>query len=212
MNSITIILLLWIFNVGSAQAQLADEWLRQKRTQRKYLVAQIAALRQYAGLARKGYDVVGGGIRLVGQIKQGDLDIHSAFFSSLRQVSPFVRRHRKVLDLSASYLQLIAHCRKMKSRWSNSEALPGWQRNAAADAYLRFANEITQDLLFLTELLTDGRFELNDAERLAKVDELSAAQSARKTLLHRLSTTISSKVGREEIRRREILHQQTLLP
>ncbi|GEP98567.1 hypothetical protein CCY01nite_48270 [Chitinophaga cymbidii] len=208
----TILILLLMVLAGSVRAQLAAEWLRQNQTQRRYLAIQIAALQQYLSLARQGYQAVSGGLQVVGQIKRGEFDIHSAFFSSLQYVSPFIRRHQKVLNLAGSYASLIEHFRRMRARWETIEGFPSWKRSILVDAYLQFSDDLARDLLFLTDLLTDRRFELNDAERLEQVGHLAARQELRRARIRQLSDDFERSAAAAVRNSREHLHFKTLLP
>lgn len=208
---IFLFLLLLAF-AGSARAQLAAEWLRQNQTQRKYLAIQIAALQQYLSLARQGYQAVSGGLHVIGQIKRGDFDIHSAFFSSLQRVSPFIRRHQKVVNLAGSYVALFEHCKRMRTRWESMDGLPPWKRGILLEAYLQFSDDLARDLLFLTDLLTDGRFELNDAERLEKIGHLADRQERRHARIRQLSDDFERLAGATGRRSRENLHFKSFLP
>ena len=42
-------------NIGHSQKW--DEWFKQKKTQKKYLIQQIAALKVYLGYLKEGYDI-----------------------------------------------------------------------------------------------------------------------------------------------------------
>ena len=56
MKKILILFLLTII-VTTTQAQTFAEWFRQKKTQKQYLIQQIAALQVYIGYAQKGYSI-----------------------------------------------------------------------------------------------------------------------------------------------------------
>lgn len=210
MTRLMFTILFLIAGLASSRAQLAAEWLRQNQTQRKYLALQIAALKQYASVARRGYDIVSGGLRTVEQIKRGDLDLHSVFLTSLKRVSPFVRRHEKVLALAGDYLSLVEHCRSMMVRWKRLNGLAGWERNALKGAYELFAEDVANDILALIDFVTDGWYEMNDAERLKKVDELSARQEERSTRIRLLSAEFSRHAAAHHAAAAN--HLQTILP
>ena len=70
--------------IGPVSAQTVNEWVNQKSTQKKYLLQQIAALQVYINYAKKGYNIVSGGINTIRDIKKGDLNLHNTFFSSLK--------------------------------------------------------------------------------------------------------------------------------
>ena len=64
-------------------AQTSSEWFRQKATQKKYLLQQIAALQVYSGYLSKGYSIAKNGLNTIKNIKNGDLLQHSNYFTSL---------------------------------------------------------------------------------------------------------------------------------
>ncbi len=70
------------------RGQTADEWLRQKQTQTKYLIQQIAALEMYNGYAHKGYSIAQHGLKTIEYFKTGEWRLHSDFFNSLDIISP----------------------------------------------------------------------------------------------------------------------------
>jgi hypothetical protein len=66
--------------IGStACAQTANEWFKQKKTQTKYLIEQIAALNVYLKTAKKGYDIAQRGLTLIGDIKDGSFQMDKTF-------------------------------------------------------------------------------------------------------------------------------------
>src|SRR5437762_1594743 len=80
-------------------SQTAAEWTQQKRTQKKYLLQQIAALQTYLGYVKKGYGIADKGISTVQMIKNGEWNLHKDFFSSLSLVNPAIKKCGKVADI-----------------------------------------------------------------------------------------------------------------
>jgi hypothetical protein len=79
-----------------SQAQTWNEWFRQKKTQKKYLIQQIAALKVYLNYLKKGYGIVQKGMKVVGDIKEGNFKSHDEYFASLRSVNEIVSGSGKV--------------------------------------------------------------------------------------------------------------------
>ena len=52
-----------------------------KKTQKKYLLQQIAALKVYISYAKKGYNIVSSGINTIRDIKKGELNLHNNFYN-----------------------------------------------------------------------------------------------------------------------------------
>src|SRR5260221_4860823 len=100
MKMIFIILSLFVC-IQAGHAQTYDEWFRQKKTQKKYLLQQIAALQVYIDYAKKGYDIASKGLNTIRDIKNGDFNLHRDFFGSLKQVNPKIKKYAKVADIIA---------------------------------------------------------------------------------------------------------------
>ena len=96
-----------LFAFHSSSAQTTDEWLNQKATQKKYLLQQIAALQVYIGYAKKGYNIVSGGVNTIRNIKNGDFNLHRDFFNRLKNVNPAIRWYAKVADIIAYQVKII---------------------------------------------------------------------------------------------------------
>lgn len=60
----------------ASKVQTFHEWFRQKKTQKKYLIQQIAALKVYLGYVQKGYSIAQKGLTTVSNIKKGNFDLH----------------------------------------------------------------------------------------------------------------------------------------
>jgi hypothetical protein len=68
------------------QCQTANEWLKQKKTQKQYLIEQIAALQVYLKNLKQGYTVVNKGLNLVGEITGNSYSMDNIYLESLLQV------------------------------------------------------------------------------------------------------------------------------
>jgi len=83
MRKIIFIGLMLFLSAGNIHAQTFSEWFRQKKTQKKYLLQQIAALQVYIGYAQKGYRIAKEGLTTIGGFTKGEFDLHSDFINSL---------------------------------------------------------------------------------------------------------------------------------
>ncbi|OLY94220.1 hypothetical protein SAMN05444008_105210 [Cnuella takakiae] len=169
MQWIVVVLILG-WHVGSAQN--ADEWLRQRKTQLRYLAEQAAALRMYAGHLERGYGVVQGGLALISDVKTGEFSLHKDYFNSLQNVKPAVRGYWKVgaITLSAHrilgmYLQSGGSLAKVKvaSRQYYQQLFNAW-----SGLLSRLARTLSE-----VQLSTGSNtFSLQDASRLQQIDRL----------------------------------------
>jgi tmRNA-binding protein len=157
--------------ISFAQAQTWNEWLRQKKTQKKYLLEQIAALQMYMGYAKKGYDIVGSGLHTIRDISNGEFSLHNSFISSLKAVNPLVRKSTKVADIIAMQIEIS---RAFKSNGKNS-LLPVSSQLYITEVKETVMGECWNDLEELLLIITSGRIEMSDDERLERLDRIYLA-------------------------------------
>lgn len=161
---LVVVLLLSVFPLFSS-AQTWSEWFKQKKTQKRYLLEQIAALKVYAGYLKKGYEIVDGGLSTVRDITKGEFSLHNAFISSLKQVSPAIRKDVRVAEIIALQIGIIGGFAEVKgSEYLSAEEL----------AYVGLVQgavtmECFDDLEELLLVVTSGRLEMKDDERLARL-------------------------------------------
>ena len=155
---------LWAF---SGSAQTWGEIFNQKKTQKKYLLEQIAALQIYIGYAKKGYDIVGSGIHAVKDVTNGEFSLHRNFFASLSLVNPAIKNSAAVGDIISGGLDVISVLKSWKVSELNAE---DWAYVSLVKAKL--FSECTSDLEELFMVITSGKLEMKDDERLGRLEKL----------------------------------------
>lgn len=91
MKNILMLLLLSLCS-QTVSAQKVKEWLRQKKTQKQYLIEQIAHLKLYLELTEKGYKIAKEGLTTISSIKEGEFKLYKNRFDSLCIVKPKIRK------------------------------------------------------------------------------------------------------------------------
>ena len=150
------------------EAQTFQEWFRQKSTQRKYLIQQIAALKVYLGYLKDGYDIAKKGLNIVGDIKDRNFQDHSTYFESLKLVNTSVRNSAKVSLIIAYQNQIVNEFRKLR-RNSDNQLTPD-EIKYIEDVYENLMLECESSLAVLTKIISDRTLEMKDDERLAAID------------------------------------------
>src|SRR5690349_3244190 len=108
----TILYIMILVACTSTQAQTVEEWTNQKKTQIKYLVLQIAALKQDTSVIERGYYIAEEGLDVIQSIKKGDFNLHSDYFNSLKKVNPKIKVYWKVADIIALQINMITSYKK----------------------------------------------------------------------------------------------------
>lgn len=150
------------------KAQTWSEWFRQKQTQKKYLLEQVMALRMYAGQLQKGYEVARSGLGMVRDLGNGELNLHSAFISGLKKVNPSIRNSAKVAEI----LELQLCIGRAFNGLDELAFLSVSNRLYVASVRAGLWKECLVDLEELLLVITSGKLEMTDSERLAGLDRV----------------------------------------
>lgn len=168
--------LLILFLLGmlatTTQAQTFAEWFKQKKTQKKYLVQQIAALQVYIGYAQKGYSIAKEGLNTIGDFKRGEFNLHTGYFNSLKSVNPKIKQYAKVADIMAMQVIIIQGCGRTRRHVRESGAFNGEELDYIMRVLGRLLDDCESTLDELITVTTDGNPEMKDDERLKRIDIL----------------------------------------
>src|SRR5690606_28046693 len=143
-----------------------------KKTQKEYLIQQIAALQLYIGYAKKGYNIAKEGLNTIGGFTRGEFDLHGNFIHSLKKVNPEIKRYTRVADIIAMQVKIVqGHSRTLR-QLRRSDALSGDELAYIGRVFGRLLDDCERTLDELIDLTTDGRLEMKDNERMARIDKL----------------------------------------
>ena len=210
-NKLTAIVSLVVFvTTVPVRAQTINEWFKQKKTQKAYLIQQIAALKVYLEYLKDGYDIVKKGMTLVGDIKEGNLNSHKEYFGSLSNVNRVVSSSPQASRIV--YLQTLTAriINQLKKRLDNPEL---------TDAERSYLENVCSNVLTLTQnnaeelenLLTDGKLEMKDDERIARLDHLYKEVLGCFTFTKALSEDTGLLIFQREKEKRDVNEQSDLI-
>ena len=182
------VLMLLVLSAGQLHAQTWSEWFSQKKTQKKYLMEQLAALKLYGGYLKKGYEIGSSGLNFIRDAGKGELDLHSAFFSSLKTVSPSVKKNLRIAEI----LEMQISISKTFSGFRGLQNLSDANHRYIDLVSSNLLEDCIQDLEALLLVITSGRMELTDDERLLHIDQLYQDMQQKKIFTGRFSALVQS--------------------
>ena len=153
-------------------AQTSSEWFRQKATQKKYLLQQIAALKVYSGYLSKGYSIAKNGLNTIKNIKKGDLLQHSNYFNSLVSVNPQIKRYKKVSDIIAMQISIAKQSGNAIKSFRNNHYFTPTEINYFQDVFNTLLSDCAKNLGELLNLITNGNLQMQDDERIKAIDRI----------------------------------------
>ena len=81
------------------------------------MAEQLAALRTLQQSTTQGYQMMSGGLDSIGQITNGEYQLHQAYFGSLGGISPAVSNDAKLSALKGLQMQLVQQINAALAYW-----------------------------------------------------------------------------------------------
>jgi hypothetical protein len=156
----------------TVSAQTFAEWFRQKSTQKKYLIQQIAALQVYIGYVSKGYSIAKKGLNTIQDIKHGDFDLHKNYFSSLASVNPTIKRYTRVADIISLEINIVRQTASVILYCKESKQLTLSELTYLQNVFDQLLSDCSKSLDKLFAVITDGSLTMKDDERIEAIDKI----------------------------------------
>lgn len=185
-----ILLIALLMGMGVSHAQTWDEWFRQRKTQIKYLLQQIAVLQTHLEYLRKGYKIAKAGTDLIRDIKQGDFHLHNGYFTSLKTIPAAIENYSKVAAIISDQTAILQLLRQLNHYCDLNHRLSPSEKAyiRSVQAHLKAVCEQDLDELFL--VVTSGELEMKSDERIKKVDRLYQSMKDKRSFARSFSNQV----------------------
>lgn len=163
MKKVILILVLLGLSIQNLQAQA--KW-------RKELLLQIAALQVYIDYAKKGYNVVKKGLNFIGDVKKGEVNLHSDYLGSLKKINPKIKKYSRVGEIVLLQLKIIRISNNTFKQLRQDDLFHGDELayiERSFDRLFESCNRTLDDLLMVT---MDTKLEMKDDQRIQCIDNL----------------------------------------
>lgn len=137
----------------------------------KVLLQQISALRTYSGYLAKGYKIAQNGLNAISNLKNGELNLRKAFYDALATVNPAVSSHARVADITELLEGIINEEEQLKTIMTTGPFTQQEQQYANRVSG-RLSGDCEKQLELLHALLTDNELEMDDAERIKRIEQI----------------------------------------
>lgn len=191
----------------SVDAQTWDEWFKQKKTQKKYLVQQIAALRVYLDYLKKGYTVVHNGLNTIENIKNGNFNLDRDFFSSLKNVNPAIKNTAKVADIIAFQIFISRELGRVYGFCSSNKYFTPEEIRYIAQVHTNMLVYCDASISELLTIIQPGKTEMTDDERIHRIDNIYDEMNDRCAFVRAFGSDVGlvSMDREKEVREAELL-------
>lgn len=159
----------------SGKAQGTGGFFNQQSSKTDLMIAQIAGYQTYLHEIKRGYNIARSGLNTVHELKGGTFDLHTAYFNSLQQVNPVIKNNAKA-KACADLQQQIVTLFTTEIAWQQKAQILNTAEIAYVKAvYQNLLSKCKTDMEELTDVLTPGKLQMTDHQRLERIDHVYAS-------------------------------------
>jgi hypothetical protein len=165
-------------------------------------VEKLAQLKQILSDLKKGYEIVSTGYNTIKNISEGNFNLHQVFLDGLLQVSPTVRKYKKVKDIIRDQIQLVKEYKQAYKRFHQDGSFSTEEIDYISKVYSNLFTASLKNLDALALIITANKLRMSDDERLKAIDDIySDVQDKLQFLRHFNNTTTILSVQRSNERK-----------
>jgi hypothetical protein len=172
MFKIFVALLLVVCLGGSARGQGLSNFFSQGSAKVEYYAEQLAGLQLYISKIEKAAQIVGNGLQDIKEIKNGEFNLHQAFFGSLSQVNPAVAKMELVGEIIALQVAIIEQYSAALKRWRSGATLTPGELGYAGQVYSTISQLALEDVNELITLTAADNYLMTDDQRISRITAL----------------------------------------
>ncbi len=180
MKKLLIIGIVFLFMVMpfrvSAQAQEMQQLLLN--------IEKLAQFKQILQDMKKGYEILNGGYNIVKDLSEGNFNLHETFLDALMQVSPTVRKYKRIGDIINYQILLVKEYKSAFKRFSKNNLFEETEIEYVEKVYSTLFKE-------LATVITANKLRMSDDERLESIDRIYADMQDKLVFLRSFNTTTS---------------------
>lgn len=148
------------------RGQVLSNIFSHKSADLKSMGKQIMLLKLYMGWLEKGYRIVRSGLTFIGEVRQGEFNLHSLFFSSLGGVNPAIKRSTQVASVIEYQQRITGEFRKIL-RIKN---LTPDEMGSLQEIKENLLKDCANCLENLVDVISDHVYQMSDDERIKRID------------------------------------------
>jgi hypothetical protein len=198
--------------MSCAHAQTWNEWFRQKKTQKKYLIQQIAALKVYLKYLKEGYDVARKGLGMIGDIKDGNFNDHSTYFASLSLVNPSIKQSGKIALIAQMQQQIMTEFNRLENDCLESDYLTDDELQYVRDVYSNMLAKCEESISELNTIISDYSSQMKDDERIERIDLIFEDMSDKRDFARSFANSTRMIMTQRLREKSEVVAQEKLNP
>ena len=119
-----------------------------------------------------GYKIVHKGYTTIRDISQGDFTLHKDFLDGLLEVSPAVKKYKRIADIISYQLRIVKGYKTALDQFKLSKYFTTEEIAYLGKVYTNLLKESLKCLDELAMVITAGKLRMSDDERLQAIDRI----------------------------------------
>jgi hypothetical protein len=148
------------FSQAQEAQQLLLNW--EKLTQLKKILNEMYT----------GYKIVYKGYTTIKDISEGNFNLHKDFLDGLLEVSPAVRKYKRVSDIINYQIKIVKEYKAAFNQFRRDKNFSLEEIDYLGKVYSNLFNQSLKTLDELTMIITAGSLRMSDDERLQAIDRI----------------------------------------
>lgn len=139
------------------------------------LVLNVEKLAQFKKILKgmkDAYEIIFKGYTAVRDLSQGNFSVHKTFLDGLQQVSPVVRKYKRIGDIINYQLRIVKECKAAYAHFKEEKSFSMQELEYLGKVYSNLFNETMKNLEELAIVTTAGNLRMSDDERLRAIDRI----------------------------------------
>jgi hypothetical protein len=121
---------------------------------------------------KKGYEVISSGYSTIKNLSQGNFKLHKAFLDGLMEVSPAVRKYKRIGDIINDQVLIVKEYKNAFTRFKKDNNFNPDEIEYIGKVYMNLFKISINNLDELTIVVTANNLRMSDDERLAAIDRI----------------------------------------
>ncbi|MGJ1435646.1 TerB family tellurite resistance protein [Sphingobacterium siyangense] len=139
------------------------------------LLLNVEKLTQFKAILKQmkdGYKILNGGYNTVKDLSQGNFSLHKNFLDGLMEVSPTVKKYRKVSMIIEAQVALVKEYKSSFNRFKSEGSFNTKELDYIEKVYGNLLKLSLRNLDELAGVITAGQMRMSDDERLKAIDRI----------------------------------------
>ncbi len=167
-------------------------------------VEKLAQLKLMLQHMKGGYQILHKGYTSIKNISEGNFNLHKTFLNGLLQISPAVRKYKKIADIIDFQLKIVKEYKAAFNEFKGSKHFTVNEIEYMGKVYSNLFSESLKKLEELAMVITANKLRMSDDERLKAIDKIYDEVLGQYTFLNEFNNSTALLSIQRDNEQREI--------